>query len=241
MAQQIATYRRLAANPAVKVMCEVGFNAGHSSAVMLSAQPGTMLVSFDLQELPYSQRMPAVMKAVYGDRFYLVSGRSNDAMPAFALAGGHCDLVSVDGQHDRMVVTDVLNAIQMSREGAVVVADDTSSSFAEVLRAWDDLVAAGYLRNATCEEGPKVGRFDKRWCWGEVASRFGRLDNERVLPGWVPEAAATAAQAATRSSRFNEALQTVGGARCLVHAWCLVPPVPGAWCLAPKQSRTEGS
>jgi hypothetical protein len=170
-----------------------------------------MLVSFDLQELPYSKRMPAVLKAVYGDRFFLVPGRSNDALPAFALAGGHCDLISVDGQHDRMVVTDVLNAIQMSREGAVVVADDVSSSFSQVMRAWDDLVAAGYLRNAACKEGSKVGNFDKRWCWGEVANRFGRLDNERLLPGWVPEGAATAAKAAVGSRRFNETLHTVRG------------------------------
>ncbi len=103
-----------------------------------------------------------------------------------------------------------------------------------MLRAWDDLVAAGYLRNATCEEGPRVGQFNKAWCWAEVANRFGKLDNERVLPDWVPAAAAAAARAATGSRRFVEALQRVGGGALVV-----LPalPLPSASWLPQKLMR----
>jgi hypothetical protein len=52
-----------------------------------------------------------------------------------------------------------------------------------------------------------------------VASRFGRLDNERALPGWVPEGVAAAAKGAAGSRRFNEALRTVGG-RALLPGGC---------------------
>lgn len=54
---QIDFYYRAATNPAVRVICEVGFNAGHSTAVWLAANPIATIHSFDLFRV-YSTHLP---------------------------------------------------------------------------------------------------------------------------------------------------------------------------------------
>lgn len=184
---QVQTYRELASGSAVKTICEIGFNAGHSSVTLLSAQQDTVLVSFDLQELPYSQQMVSHVKNLFGDRFQLIKGNSIDVFPAFLTAGGHCDLVSVDGQHDRTALTDLLNGILLSDVGGMLVADDVSNSFSLVRDSWQDLVDGGYLGNSTCIEGSKQGGYDKRWCFATILRKHGIMDGELKLPPFIPQ------------------------------------------------------
>lgn len=45
---QVDFYARTATDPAIRTVCEVGFNAGYSTAVWLSANPLSKVISFDL-------------------------------------------------------------------------------------------------------------------------------------------------------------------------------------------------
>lgn len=45
---QMDFYARTATHPGIRTVCEVGFNAGYSTAVWLTANPTLKVISFDL-------------------------------------------------------------------------------------------------------------------------------------------------------------------------------------------------
>lgn len=51
MLVQVDFYARTATNPSIRTVCEVGFNAGYSTAVWLSANPLLKVISFDLPNM----------------------------------------------------------------------------------------------------------------------------------------------------------------------------------------------
>ena len=57
-AQEVAALRKLAMEVRNGVACEVGFNAGHSAAVMLEGSGIRLLHEFDIMVQPYSNRTP---------------------------------------------------------------------------------------------------------------------------------------------------------------------------------------
>ena len=102
--QQVDFYHRLAASPAIRTICEVGFNAGHSTAVWLAANPTAHVYSFDL----FGDRFSKPCFTFLRDRFrgadgvsrlFLRAGDSSQTVRATAIPAG-CDLVHVDGRHD---------------------------------------------------------------------------------------------------------------------------------------------
>ena len=62
---QVDFYFSVASKPSVRTVCEVGFNAGHSAALWLSAKPSIRVVTFDLLGFPYSAACLSFLK----DRF----------------------------------------------------------------------------------------------------------------------------------------------------------------------------
>lgn len=111
-----------AARHATKAM-EIGFNAGHGSAIMLLANPRLTLRAFDTCDLAYAKPCLEFLNAVFGDRIALVEGRSQQTVPAEAEGG--FDLVHIDADHlYAAVAADLANALPRCREGAIVVLDD---------------------------------------------------------------------------------------------------------------------
>jgi hypothetical protein len=155
---QQAFYWRLAASPAVRHICEVGFNAGHSTALWLSANPTATVDTFDLFNahltgfmqpnlLLLQQRFPGRLTAHVGD--------SLRTIPAANLATP-CDLVHVDGRHSYdNTRQDTINFMRMSRPSTLYLFDDQcdprkcagpNAGVAEPpTRATSDLVKVGLL------------------------------------------------------------------------------------------------
>jgi len=95
--------------------CEIGFNAGHSAAVVLSSHRYMHVLSFDIAEHGYCDYAERVVARMYPGRFRLVRGPSATTMPAISdgmsdgmvdrLADGMsdgdkpCDVVFIDGDH----------------------------------------------------------------------------------------------------------------------------------------------
>jgi predicted O-methyltransferase YrrM len=193
--EEIRTFHQLASRPGVHVMCEIGFNAGHSAAVLLEAKPSNLLFEFDLQNLNYSSPMEAMFKSMYGSRFHLITGSSFDTLPAFLAAGGRCDLISIDGVHDSRVLTDMLNGVKLTGPGGIILVDDVSLEYAGgVVEAWRKMISHGYIRDSTCLTGPFVARVRKEWCYATVVKTTGDLDAEVLAPGQasIPESALAA-------------------------------------------------
>jgi hypothetical protein len=114
-----------AARHATKAM-EIGFNAGHGSAIMLLANPRLTIRAFDTCDLAYVRPCLEFLRAVFGDRIALVEGRSQQTVPADR--EDRFDLAHIDADHTYdAVVADLANALPRCTRGAVVVLDDHES------------------------------------------------------------------------------------------------------------------
>ena len=148
---QVRLYAAIAAQPSVQTICEIGFNAGHSTAVWLSSNKHATVESFDLYKTRAShaalhllqQRFPGRLTAHRGDSLSTV---------ARARLPRRCDLVHVDGRHSfRHVVADALNMIPLAAPTAIFLFDDqcrASSCDAGSTVAGEPTLATCELENA---------------------------------------------------------------------------------------------
>ena len=96
--------KRLFGGRAVHV-CEIGFNAGHSALVFLTANPRCTYTAFDLAELPWSETSAQLLRTWFPTRFNFRVGTAGlgPALLQYAEAirngAPKCDLLSVDGDH----------------------------------------------------------------------------------------------------------------------------------------------
>lgn len=155
---QQAFYWRLAASPGVRHICEVGFNAGHSTALWLSANPTATIDTFDLFNphlTGFMQPNLLFLQRLFPGRLTAHVGDSLRTIPATNLATP-CDLVHVDGRHSYTNTRqDTINFMQKARPSALYLFDDQcdplkcsgpNAGVAEQpTRATTDLVGAGLL------------------------------------------------------------------------------------------------
>ena len=107
--EQATYYARVAASPAINTICEVGFNAGHSTVTWLNANPRARVFSFDANFTDYSWRCMRAMQETFGERLHFTVGPSQltiarDAPMILDLIGNGrgCDLLHVDGDHSEL-------------------------------------------------------------------------------------------------------------------------------------------
>ena len=168
-----------------KNICEIGLNAGHSAALMLSRQRSTVLHSFDTMSNAYSAAAVEALKNFYPGRLHLHAGDSAEVVGAWldvrhhqaaaslsmaattsrgptAAAWPPCDRFFVDGSHDEpWVSVDFANAVRGTRAGGYLMADDTTFRFYYVKLIWLELIKRGYLAESRCIEvnhPPPIGQ-----------------------------------------------------------------------------------
>ncbi|CBJ29255.1 conserved unknown protein [Ectocarpus siliculosus] len=91
----------------VEKICEVGFNAGHSSLNwLLNSRPSTKVLAFDLGEYEYMRHALDFLQMVFPGRLEVLIGHSTVTIPAYAVveeAAGRdtrtCNVLFVDGDH----------------------------------------------------------------------------------------------------------------------------------------------
>lgn len=92
-------FLRHAVGPAKRVL-EIGFNAGHSAAIILGSDSGPCLVSIDLGSHSYARGCAQVLLDAYPGRFESRWGASSDVLPTIAPEQAAAfDLVHIDGGH----------------------------------------------------------------------------------------------------------------------------------------------
>lgn len=131
----------LAENPRVTKILEVGFNAGHSSYLFLSARPDVTVASFDLGAHDYVARAKAFIDAKFPGRHMLVLGNSLHTLAKYrADHENSFDLTFIDGSHDYDIAfADIVNGQFLSKPAGLVVMDDLlqwTSWGAGPVRAW---------------------------------------------------------------------------------------------------------
>lgn len=104
---------------------EIGFNAGHSAMLLLTANPNLKYTAIDLCCNPYVLRCYDYLKSVFADRIELIQGNSSEKLPELLAHGAPYDGYIIDGDHTTEVTySDLLNTVKYSTNGSVVCVDD---------------------------------------------------------------------------------------------------------------------
>jgi hypothetical protein len=102
---------------------EIGFNAGHSAAIMLLGNPRLRVRAFDTGQLAYTRPCLDFLNDLFGDRITLVAGPSQVTVPLDEEDG--YDLVHIDADHTfAAVAADLANTLPKCVIDAVVIMDD---------------------------------------------------------------------------------------------------------------------
>jgi len=112
-----------------KNILEIGFNAGHSTALMLLANPNSKILHFDLNEHLYVKKCYEYLKAVFGEHRFIefISGDSQKTLPEYLNSDKikSFDLIHVDGGHtDEIATSDINNTIKLLEKDGIIVIDD---------------------------------------------------------------------------------------------------------------------
>lgn len=191
--KQVETLKKLVSGDNIRSVLEIGFNAGHSSDVFLSANPNVRLISFDLGKYQSVAVGKAFIDSTYPNRHSLVIGDSKISIPLFHEKNPQVkfDLIFIDGGHDYDTAkADFLNCKTLSHPDTLVIMDDTTYSpgyqtewSVAPTDVWTDAVETGFLLELGKEEY-KPGR---GMSWGKYdMTFFSKPAIPPVLPNSVP-------------------------------------------------------
>ena len=115
-------------------MCEIGFNAGHSTMLMLLGRDSKPIefTVFDIGEHPYTRPCLQYIKSKFQNvNFEYVEGDSTVTMPKWIEKHpqyvGSYDVVHVDGGHsEHCISNDLKNANALVKVNGIVIVDDTN-------------------------------------------------------------------------------------------------------------------
>ncbi len=130
---------------------EIGFNAGHSSYLFLSARPDTRVVSFDLGDHGYIDLAKELIDRRFPGRHQLIRGDSRRTVPDFheKQPDRRFDLLYIDGGHDYDVAAaDIANCAALSTPRSLVVMDDLEPHRpwgVGPVKAWGEAVEDGLV------------------------------------------------------------------------------------------------
>lgn len=121
---------------------EIGFNAGHSAAIMLAAEPGLVLTSVDINRHACTEPCAAALAALFANRLSFVAGRSDTVLPDIPMDS--VDFVHIDGGHDEASVRFDLNWFYTNaKPGCLLVVDD--AYVPRISRMLDQALAQGLI------------------------------------------------------------------------------------------------
>jgi hypothetical protein len=113
---------------------EIGFNAGHSALLLLTANPQLRLTCIDLCQHKYTVPCYEYLKNRFGDRIDLIQSNSLLAFPLLASRRADFGLYIIDGGHGLTTAeVDLYNVIQFGRKGSVICFDDSDAAGLRVI------------------------------------------------------------------------------------------------------------
>ena len=131
-------------------ICEIGFNAGHSSMLMLLGRDKTPIdfTIFDIGHHTYTKPCLQYLQSQFQHvNFEYIEGDSTVTMPKWIEDNqtklGVYDVVHVDGGHtEHCISNDMKNADLLVKKGGIVIIDDTN--YPEINKYVDLYLSNGY-------------------------------------------------------------------------------------------------
>ncbi|GMH80474.1 hypothetical protein TL16_g08561 [Triparma laevis f. inornata] len=152
-------------NSGAKNIGEIGFNAGHSSAMFLTVLENSKVHSFDICRHSYTQPVAQALYELFEGRLSLTCGDSRTQLKEFAANTPDrvpFDYFFVDGNHFfDYAYQDIVNSCELSKKGAGIAVDDCGDR--EVRLAWLEAVKNGVVK----EKHKSICWFDT--CFGTCA------------------------------------------------------------------------
>ena len=162
---------RYVTRPEVRNILEIGFNAGHSSELMLRENAAARVTSFDTGWHPYVQTGKEYLDRRFRRRHVLVLGDSTQTVSGFE-SNYLFDLIFIDGGHTYEVAkADLLNCRRLAHPETIVILDDTiyTPQFVQdwnvgPSQAWKEMLSEGRIveleRSEYCGgKGQSVGKY----------------------------------------------------------------------------------
>jgi len=108
-------------------VCEIGFNAGHSSILILSASSNINLTIFDIDEHNYSILCLDYIKSVFNNNIDYIEGNSIYTIPLFINNNDiKYDLIHIDGgKNKECIINDMKNANILIKPNGIIIINDT--------------------------------------------------------------------------------------------------------------------
>lgn len=150
-------------HPEIKKVCEIGFNAGHSSELFLTTRDDIEVLSFDIGTFSYVGKCKEWLDRIYPNRHRLIIGDSTKTLPRYLseCSTEKFDLIFIDGGHTYDIAkSDIANSVKLAHEGTFIIIDDLK--YAPVLRAWEEALASGLI-----EEVERYEISNKYWAIGK--------------------------------------------------------------------------
>ena len=135
----------------IKIVLEIGFNAGHSALAFLSARSDVRVVSVEIGRYEYTLKGKAVVDQQFPGRHTLLIGNSLLLLPQMRelFKDFRADLAFVDGGHDFPVPgADIHHCLQLLQPAGLLLVDDVCQHMVDVRRAVTEAVAAKRIREA---------------------------------------------------------------------------------------------
>ncbi len=152
-------------------IAEIGFNAGHSALLFLSASKKNKVTSFDLAEHAYSTAAKEFIDKHFYKRHDLIKGDSKESLLNYAakFPSRKFDLLFIDGGHDfETALTDLINAKKLIKEGGIVVLDDTITNHPEWVMSHNEGPNQAWKEMIISENIEEIDDFD--YCQGRGMS-----------------------------------------------------------------------
>ena len=137
---------------AITKICEIGFNAGHSSMLMLLGRDKTPLdfTIFDIGHHHYTKPSLNYIRSQFQHiNFEYIEGDSTVTMPKWIEENNKClgvyDVVHIDGGHsEHCISNDIKNTDLIVKIGGIVIVDDTNAQ--EINKYVDLYISNGKYR-----------------------------------------------------------------------------------------------
>jgi len=112
--------------PQIKSLMEIGFNAGYSADMFLSARNDTKLISFDIIDHDYVKFAKAYIDSKFPGRHTLIAGSSLNTLKSFKNINDiKVDLIFIDGAHlYDIAYADIVNMKEFAHIKTVGIMDN---------------------------------------------------------------------------------------------------------------------